>query len=148
VKFFARTSQAIYLSRRGPLPPPLRFFDVYYIGYPAVDFAAFDDSYISLPNVLDDLPPDLSEDDEHCHYDEALECQDESIEEAGPSMAHLGEYGRQTGDMDETPPMRFPSRASGNLSQIQPAIQSIIVIHTPDIYLAEIKHFIVIDGEP
>jgi hypothetical protein len=149
VKFFTPDSQAIYLSRRGALPPPLRFFDVYYTSYPTIGFIVIGSSSSNEQNVVDGFTPDwLGNDRGSRTQDEVFEYHDDVAEDSDTLLAHISDYGQQTGDMDEVVPMRFPSRSSGNLSQTMPAIRSLVVIDTPSVCPADIKHFIVIDGEP
>lgn len=92
MKFFSNDSQVIFLSRRGPLPPPLKSFDVFYTGYPQVGFTVVGSSstYMVAPPVF--FEPDQ------------FEQQEQTIATEDYLVSQIAQYGPQRGDMDDDLP--------------------------------------------
>lgn len=127
MKFYAPTSIPIYLSRRGPPPVPLAFFDVYYDSYPRVGFSVVGSSstfqaQVSILYEPDALAPfsdeaylPLPADDDEAATSAEYACETLPTAEE-QDMADIARYGRQTGELEAAQPMHVPPQPAPNFT--------------------------------
>lgn len=150
MKFFAAESLPIYLSVRGPQPPPLRFFDVFYDEYPTVGFSTVGSDSRTTGSVYPAFTPDPFD-----HHDaQGYSLDSETFEEDAPPptedllMSDIVHYGRQTGKLEQSQPLRIPGGgvAPEPCTPRPHREPQDALLH--GLRPADLLHFVVTDGAP